>query len=337
MRIETNRSLQQFNTFGLDHQAAFFTEVADEKELREALQAARKAEVPAFILGGGSNILLTRDLPYFVIKINIKGVNIIGEDSEHVWVKVGAGEVWHDFVSYAIKNGWGGVENLSLIPGTVGASPMQNIGAYGVEIKDVFDHLEAVGREDGNLLTFSGEDCAFGYRDSIFKQESKDKYVITRVVFRLDKFPALNTTYGDVEFTMHELGFPEPSLEAVSEAIIHIRSRKLPDPAVLGNAGSFFKNPVIPRERFDQLRTNYPQLPGFHTPEGMKVPAAWLIEQAGWKGKRWGTIGVHAQQPLVLVNYGGGKGDDLLFMSKTIAKDVLEKFGIELHTEVNLV
>lgn len=157
------------------------------------------------------------------------------------------------------------------------------------------------------------------------------------MVFRLDKFPALNTTYGDVEFTMHELGFPEPSLEAVSEAIIHIRSRKLPDPAVLGNAGSFFKNPVIPRERFDQLRTNYPQLPGFHTPEGMKVPAAWLIEQAGWKGKRWGTIGVHAQQPLVLVNYGGGKGDDLLFMSKTIAKDVLEKFGIELHTEVNLV
>ena len=337
MRIETNKSLRQFNSFGLDHRAAFFTEVADEKELREALLAARKAEVPAFILGGGSNILLTKDLPFFVIKINIKGIEILREDDKHVWVKVGAGEVWHDFVGYTIKKGWGGVENLSLIPGTVGASPMQNIGAYGVEIKDVFDHLEAIERKKGNLITFSGEDCGFGYRDSIFKQKDKDKYVITRVVFRLDKFPVFNTTYGDIELTMHELGFPEPSLEAVSEAIIHIRSRKLPDPAVLGNAGSFFKNPVISPEKFHQLKANYPKLPGFTTTEGMKVPAAWLIEQAGWKGKRWGTIGVHAQQPLVLVNYGGGKGEDLLFLSKSIAKDVFEKFGIALQTEVNLI
>jgi len=337
MRIETNKSLRSFNTFALDHQAAFFTDVADEKELKEALQAARNAKMPAFILGGGSNILLTRDLPYFVIKISIKGIEIIRENERHVWVKVGAGEGWHDFVVHAIRQGWGGVENLSLIPGTVGASPMQNIGAYGVEIKDVFEHLEAVSREDGSLITFSAADCKFGYRDSIFKQDAKDKYVITRVVFRLDKFPIFNTTYGDIEFTMHELGYPEPSLEAVSEAIIYIRRKKLPDPAVLGNAGSFFKNPVITQEKFQQLKTIYTSLPGFSTPEGMKVPAAWLIEQAGWKGKRWGTIGVHAQQPLVLVNYGGGKGEDLVFLSKTIAREVREKFGVDLHTEVNLV
>lgn len=337
MRIETNISLRQFNTFGLDHQADFFTEVTNEKDLREALQAAKKAGIPAFILGGGSNILLTRDLPYFVIKINIKGINIIREDDRHVWVKVGAGEIWHDFVVHAIGQGWGGVENLSLIPGTVGASPMQNIGAYGVEIKDVFDHLEAIKREDGSPLTFSANDCEFGYRDSIFKKKAKDKYVITRVVFRLDKFPVFNTTYGDIEFTMHELGFPEPSLKAVSEAIIHIRRKKLPDPAIWGNAGSFFKNPIISPEKFRQLKAIYPHLSGFNTLEGMKIPAAWLIEQAGWKGKRWGTIGVHAQQPLVLVNYGGGKGEDLLFLSKTIAKEVFEKFGIPLETEVNLI
>lgn len=337
MQIETNKSLRQFNTFGLDHSADFFTEVSDEKDLSEALQAARKADVPAFILGGGSNILLTRDLPYFVIKINIKGINVIREDKRHVWVKVGAGEVWHDFVTHAIGNGWGGVENLSLIPGTVGASPMQNIGAYGVEIKDVFDHLEAIRREDGSPLTFSASDCGFGYRDSIFKQKAKDIYVITRVIFRLDKSPVFNTDYGDIEFTMHELGFPEPSLKAVSEAIVNIRRKKLPDPAVWGNAGSFFKNPVVSLEKFSHLKNIYPLLPGFKTIDGMKIPAAWLIEQAGWKGKRWGTIGVHAQQPLVLVNYGGGKGEDLLFLSKTIAKEVFEKFGITLETEVNLI
>lgn len=337
MQIESNKSLRPFNTFGLDHSADFFTEVKDEKDLIGALEAARSAGVPAFILGGGSNILLTRDLPYFVIKINIKGIDLIREDDRHVWVKVGAGEVWQDFVTHAIGNDWGGVENLSLIPGTVGASPMQNIGAYGVEIKDVFDHLEAVRREDGQPLTFTATDCQFGYRDSIFKQEAKDKYVITRVVFRLDKSPVFHTDYGDIEFTMHELGFPEPSLRAVSEAVVHIRRKKLPDPKVLGNAGSFFKNPVVPPEKFGELKTIYPLLPGFKTTDGVKIPAAWLIEQAGWKGKRWGTIGVHTQQPLVLVNYGGGKGEDLVFLSKTIAKEVFEKFGITLETEVNLI
>lgn len=337
MRIETNKSLLQYNTFGLDQQAAYFVEVIDEEELSGALQAAKKVDVPIFILGGGSNILLTGDLPYFVIKIAIRGIELLREDHKQVWVRVGAGEGWHDFVRHAIRNQWGGVENLSLIPGTVGASPMQNIGAYGVEIKDVFDQLEAVRRDDGELVTFSAKDCRFGYRDSIFKQEAKDQYAITRVVFRLDKFPVFNTTYGDIEFTMHELGYPEPSLEAVSEAVIHIRRKKLPDPTILGNAGSFFKNPVVTDEKFEKLKASNPNLPGFKTPEGMKIPAAWLIEQAGWKGKRWGTIGVHAHQPLVLVNYGGGKGEDLLFLSKSIAKDVVEKFGVNLQTEVNLV
>jgi len=337
MRIETNKSLRQYNTFGLDQKAAYFTEVSGDDQLREALLTAQKADIPVFILGGGSNILLTRDLPYFVIKIAIKGIEIIREDDRHTWVKVGAGEDWHDFVLYTIRQQLGGVENLSLIPGTVGASPMQNIGAYGVEIKDVFEQLEAVRRKDGSLVTFSATDCKFGYRDSIFKQEAKDTYVITHVVFRLDKFPVFNTTYGDIEFAMHELGYPEPSLEAVSEAVIHIRRKKLPDPAVWGNAGSFFKNPVITGDKFQQLKAIYPDLPGFSTPVGMKVPAAWLIEQAGWKGKRWGTIGVHAQQPLVLVNYGGGKGEDLLNLSKTIAKEVHEKFDVDLQTEVNLI
>lgn len=337
MRIETNKSLRHFNTFGLDQQAAYFTEVTDEEELGDALRAAKKAGAPVFILGGGSNILLTGDLPYFVIKIAIKGIELLREDDRQVWVKVGAGEGWHDFVRHAIRNQWGGVENLSLIPGTVGASPMQNIGAYGVEIRDVFDRLEAVRREDGAQVLFSAPECRFGYRDSIFKQEARDKFVITRVVFRLEKFPVFNTSYGDIEFTMHELGYPEPSLEAISEAVIQIRRKKLPDPAVLGNAGSFFKNPVVSVEKFEQLKAEYPQLPGFKTPDGVKIPAAWLIEQSGWKGKRWGSIGVHAHQPLVLVNYGGGKGGDLLLLSKTVAQDVHEKFGVTLHTEVNLV
>jgi UDP-N-acetylmuramate dehydrogenase len=337
MLIENNKSLRHLNTFGLDQQAAYFTTVKDEVELSQALQAAEQVGVPVFILGGGSNILLTRDLPYFVIKIDIKGIEIVQEDSKHLWVRVGAGEIWHDFVRHAIANQWGGVENLSLIPGTVGASPMQNIGAYGVEIKDIFDHLEALRRDNGEQVQFSAIACEFGYRDSIFKGNAKDKFVITRVIFRLDKFPVFNTSYGDIAFTMHELGYPEPSLEAVSAAVIHIRRKKLPDPSQLGNAGSFFKNPVVSEVKFAELKQLYPHLPGFSMSEGMKIPAAWLIEQAGWKGKRWGNIGVHTNQPLVLVNYGGGKGEDLLFLSESIAKDVARKFGVSLQTEVNLV
>nr|MBI1231629.1 UDP-N-acetylmuramate dehydrogenase [Cytophagales bacterium] len=337
MKTETNKSLLHLNTFGLDQVAARFITINDETELADALQIARDLELPVFILGGGSNILLTKDLDCLVLKINIKGIELIREDDKYVWIKVGAGEIWHEFVLHAIRNQWGGVENLSLIPGTVGASPMQNIGAYGAEIKDVFDHLESVALADGTRTLFFAQDCRFGYRDSIFKQEAKGKFVITRVIFRLNKFFNFNTSYGNIASTIQELGYTEPSLKAISDAVIFIRKQKLPDPTVIGNAGSFFKNPVVSVEKYERIKTAHPDVPGFPTTEGVKIPAAWLIERAGWKGKRLGPIGVHAMQPLVLVNYGGGKGVELLSLSKDITDDIKEKFDVQLETEVNIL
>lgn len=335
MEIKENFSLKHYNTFGLDHRARYFTQVNSVDDLREALNWATQHGLKTWVLGEGSNVLLTKDIEGLTIHMGIKGCEIKHQTDTEAFLRVGAGEVWHEFVNYSIEFGLGGIENLSLIPGTVGAAPIQNIGAYGVELKDVFESLEALEISSGNLRIFSLEECEFGYRDSFFKQAGKGKYIICYVTFRLSKDPIFNLTYGSVEETMHELGFVEPDLRAVSETISFIRRQKLPDPAKIGNAGSFFKNPTISEDHFNRLKATYPSLPGFKTDNGTKVPAAWLIEQAGWKGKRSGSVGVHERQPLVLVNYGDGKGSDILHLSSLVTQAVREKFGIQLEPEVN--
>ncbi|HSJ66144.1 MAG TPA: UDP-N-acetylmuramate dehydrogenase [Anditalea sp.] len=337
MKIQENISLKEFNTFGLDKKAKFFIEVHSNEEVIQALEFAKDKKIPVFILGGGSNILLTKDIHAVVLKINIKGLEILSESDTEVKVKVGAGESWHDFVLKAISNEWAGVENLSLIPGTVGASPMQNIGAYGVEIKEVFDSLEAIDRETHDIIVFNHQQCQFGYRESIFKNIAKDKYIITHVHFRLLKKPSYNVSYGAILQTLKEMNITDLSLKAISDAVIHIRQSKLPDPKVIGNAGSFFKNPTVPVAQYEELKVLHPNIPGYETDEGVKIPAAWLIEKAGWKGKRFGQIGVHEFQPLVLVNYGQGEGQDIVDLSEKIQADIFKKFGIKLHPEVNFI
>ncbi|WP_373524219.1 UDP-N-acetylmuramate dehydrogenase [Aquiflexum sp.] len=337
MNIQENISLKSFNTFGIDKKAKFFVEVVSENEVREAITFANKKNVPLFILGGGSNILLTKDLEALVIKIEIIGIKVLEENEDQVFVEVGAGENWHSFVIQCIKNDWAGAENLSLIPGTVGASPMQNIGAYGVEIKDIFKSLQAIHRDTLQMKVFNAEECGFGYRESVFKNELKDQYVITKVVFALKKKPEFQIEYGAIKTTLEEMGIKTPSIASISQAVIHIRQSKLPDPKVIGNAGSFFKNPTVPFDFFQKLKNTYPEIPSFSNEQGVKIPAAWLIEQTGWKGKTFDKIGVHKNQPLVLVNYGGGDGYEIQVLSEKIQQSVLQKFGILLHPEVNFL
>ncbi len=337
MNIQENISLKPFNTFSLDKKARFFTSVNSREQLIEALIWSKNMGLEVFILGGGSNILLTQDINSLVIKIEISGIEIITEDSQYIWVKVGAGENWHDFVLYAISNNWAGIENLSLIPGTVGASPMQNIGAYGVEVKDVFHSLKALNRATLEQKEFDAEECKFGYRESAFKNELKGQYIITSVTFKLKKVPDFKLEYGAIRQILAENLDPELSLSAVSNAVIKIRQSKLPDPKDIGNAGSFFKNPTISKDAWSELKKSFPNIPGYELPEGIKVPAAWLIEQSGWKGKRFGEIGVHENQPLVLVNFGKGDGYEIKLLSEKIQESVLQKFGIQLSPEVNYI
>lgn len=337
MNIQENISLKPFNTFGLDKKARFFTSVNSREQLIESLIWSRNRGLEVFILGGGSNILLTQDVNSLVIKIEIAGIEVVDENDDHVWVKVGAGENWHSFVTHAIAQGWAGIENLSLIPGTVGASPMQNIGAYGVEIKDVFHSLRALNRANLEQKEFKKEECKFGYRESVFKNELLGQYIITSVTFQLNKKPEFNIEYGTIQETLQESGNEELSIQAISDAVIKIRQSKLPDPKEIGNAGSFFKNPTISIENWETLKESFPNIPGYDVPEGKKVPAAWLIEQSGWKGKRFGETGVHAKQPLVLVNYGNSKGNDIKELAENIQASVFEKFGIPLKAEVNFI
>ncbi|MCU0399857.1 MAG: UDP-N-acetylmuramate dehydrogenase [Algoriphagus sp.] len=337
MKIQENLSLKAFNTFGIDKKAQFFTRATTIEELKEALTWAKERGLPLVILGGGSNILLTRDVLGLVIKVELQGIEVIQEDENQVLVEVGAGVVWHDWVVYCLEKNWAGVENLSLIPGTVGASPMQNIGAYGVEIKDVFHSLKALNRNTQDLEAFDASACKFGYRESIFKHESKDQYIITSVSFRLSKNPEFQVAYGAIQDVLKEKGIKKLSIQAISEAVIEIRQSKLPDPKELGNAGSFFKNPTIPISQFEMLKTSFPTLPGYEVAEGIKVPAGWLIEQSGWKGKRIGEVGVHAKQALVLVNYGRGTGEEIKSLSEQVRASVRDQFGIELNPEVNFV
>lgn len=337
IKLEQDVSLKPFNTFGLEAKATHFIAFATVSELLEALKII-EADQHLMVLGGGSNILLTKDFNGLVLKNELKGIELIDENDSHVWIKAMAGENWHQFVLHCIKNGWAGVENLSLIPGTVGAAPMQNIGAYGVEIKDVFHSLEAIEIASGQYQEFTAEECEFGYRESVFKTSLKGKYIITSVVFKLDKTPTFNTSYGAIQATLDEMGIKELSIKAISDAVIKIRQSKLPDPAEIGNSGSFFKNPTIDNIDYEGLRAEFPSIPGYKLPEQkVKVPAAWLIEQAGWKGKTFGEIGVHKNQPLVLVNYGNGKGEDIKSLAFEIKASVAAKFGIEITPEVNII
>ncbi|MDX5339540.1 MAG: UDP-N-acetylmuramate dehydrogenase [Cyclobacteriaceae bacterium] len=337
MNIQENISLKPYNTFGFDQNARFFVVVSTLEELKEALRFAESENLEIFILGGGSNILLTQDLESLVIKLEIKGIELLKEDSEQVWVKSGAGENWHDFVLYAIEKDWAGIENLSLIPGTVGASPMQNIGAYGVEIKDVFESLEALNRKTLELEVFDAESCQFGYRESVFKHELKGQYIICSVTFRLNKRPVFHTSYGAIQETLSKNSIESLSIRAISDAVIEIRQSKLPDPKQIGNSGSFFKNPTVSLEKYETLKNQYPTIPGYPLEEGVKLAAAWLIEQAGWKGYKRGQIGVHDKQALVLVNHGKGKGLELKKLAQEIQHSVFEKFGIKLQPEVNFL
>ena len=334
--ISENVSLKPFNTFGIDVKATRFATFSSTEELGQILKGNKKQSL--LILGGGSNLLLTKDFDGLVLKNEINGIEVISETENDVLVKVGAGEVWHDFVLYCISKNYCGIENLSLIPGSVGASPMQNIGAYGVEIKNVFDHLDAYEITTGEIHTFDNATCEFGYRESIFKHSVKNQYVITNVYFKLSKTQNTNTSYGAINQQLEIMGIENPTIKDVSDAVIEIRSSKLPNPKVLGNAGSFFKNPEISKERYEALKALFPSMPGYNTePNTVKVPAGWLIETAGWKGKVVGETGVHKNQALVLVNYGGATGDAIYKLSTDIIEDVEGKFKIQLSREVNIL
>ncbi|WP_460554599.1 UDP-N-acetylmuramate dehydrogenase [Ferruginibacter profundus] len=350
MQIQPNISLKKYNTFGIDVMAKYFASFDSTDSLGQLLQyddaraATQKNRVPLLILGGGSNMLFTKNFDGIVLKNEIKGIDIINADDDYVYIKAGAGEHWHRFVLHCINNNLAGVENLSLIPGNVGASPMQNIGAYGVEIKDVFHSLEAFHLQEKKMVTFSLDDCAFGYRESVFKKKYKNQFVITSVTYKLSKKPVFNTSYGAIEQELEKMGIQELSIKAISDAVINIRTSKLPDPAQIGNAGSFFKNPEVSSHQFQQLTQMYPSVVGYHLPNGnVKLAAGWLIEQCGpgesvsWKGYRSGDAGCHAKQALVLVNYGNAKGDEIFALSEAIIKSVFQKFGVELEREVNII
>ncbi|MFN0176641.1 MAG: UDP-N-acetylmuramate dehydrogenase [Saprospiraceae bacterium] len=335
MKILQNVPLLPYNTFGLDVKARHFAECSSVDDLREALRTGIQ---PVFLLGGGSNVLITQDVQGLVLKNNLRGINVIREFKNKVWVEVGGGEVWHEFVLWAVAQGYGGVENLSLIPGTVGAAPIQNIGAYGVELKDVFVRLEALELASGKLKTFNHSACGFGYRDSVFKREEKGKWCITSVVFSLRKSPhKLNTSYGDISKTLETNGISTPSIADISRSVVQIRTSKLPDPAKIGNCGSFFKNPETDRSVLERILATHPQAPHFPLPDGrVKIPAGWLIEQCGWKGKRVGNTGCYERQALVLVNYGGATGAEVKNLANAIIESVEKAFGVRLEAEVNI-
>ncbi len=336
MQIQSEFSLKAFNTFGIEATASAFCRLKNPDDL---ISITRNADLPVLILGGGSNILFTKDPEKLVIHNEIEGISVIKNIDKEVLVKAGSGVVWHEFVLWCIENNFGGVENLSLIPGTVGASPIQNIGAYGIELKDVFESLEAIELVSGKLHVFKKEECYFGYRDSIFKQELKGKLCITSVTFRLTKEDhQLNYSYSALKVELDRKGLKVPTIRDISNAVMDVRKSKLPDPTILGNAGSFFKNPEVKVSLLDEIQKIYPEIPFYPTTDGMvKIPAGWLIEKRGWKGKRIRQCGSHAKQALVLVNYGGATGQELLDLAYTIIADVNDHFGIELSPEVNIL
>lgn len=338
LKIYRNFSLKPYNTMGLDASAAWFVSVSDADELKSAVTFARRQNLPLLFLGGGSNILFVHNFSGLVIKLALKGEHVLSEDEAEVLVKVAAGENWHEFVLRCVERGWGGIENLSLIPGSAGAAPIQNIGAYGVEFEDVVQSVQYFDLETEEIREISAPECRFGYRDSIFKNELKGKAAVLSFVIRLKKNAKVNTSYRALAEYLAEKGIGSPTIKQVSEAVIEIRRSKLPDPAEIGNSGSFFKNPVLPAEKYQQLKEKHPEIPAYPLSEtAVKVPAAWLIDHAGWKGKRAGDAGMHKKQALVLVNYGQATGRELWNFAQRVQQDVAEKFGIKLEPEVNVL
>ena len=335
LQLQSQVSLKPFNSFGVDVRAQLFAEAHSDADVREALAYASAHDVPLLVIGGGSNLLLTADIPALVLRMATRGIRLISDDGNRVVIEAEAGEPWHPFVQHTLAQGFSGLENLSLIPGTVGAAPMQNIGAYGVEIKDVFAGLTALDRQTGELRDFSLEECNFAYRDSLFKQQP-GRWLILRVRFKLDRAAHLHLEYGPVRQRLTEQGIEQPTPSDVSRAICSIRSEKLPDPAVLGNAGSFFKNPLVSAALVEQIKAQHPDLVAYAQPDGqVKLAAGWLIERAGWKGFREADAGVHKLQALVLVNYGTATGLQLLALAQRIQKDIAERFNVELEMEPN--
>lgn len=335
MNLQYNISLKSYNTFGIDVPASLLVTITDERQLAEVSEQAKGQKL--HMLGGGSNILLTRPVGGVVLLNRLKGIIKIKEDDHHVWFKVQSGEVWHEFVMQCIALGLGGVENLALIPGTVGASPIQNIGAYGVEARETIEEVSGWHWGEGRMVTYTNEQCKFGYRDSIFKNELKELVFITSVTYKLNKVPKFNTSYGAITEQLEEMGVKELSVKAIAEAVIAIRSSKLPDPAVIGNAGSFFKNPTITKQHYKELLQSHEQIPSYPVNDThIKVPAGWLIEHCGWKGHKEGHTGVHAKQALVLVNYGNASGSEVWQLSQKIVDSVKGRFGIELEREVQV-
>ena len=337
--MKKNKSLLKYNTFAIDVDAKYFASFTSFNDLKEIATTKEFINENLLVLGGGSNLLLTKNVDALVLKNNILGIQILKENKSTIDISVGAGENWHEFVMFCVKNNYGGLENLSLIPGNVGAAPMQNIGAYGSEIKDTFLYLEAFNIEKLQLESFTNKDCQFGYRESIFKKELKNKFIILKVVFRLNKTPhQLNTNYGDILKEIELLNIKNPTIKDVSNAVIKIRTRKLPDPKKIGNSGSFFKNPIISKNDFLKLETKYPKIAHYVISENeVKIAAGWLIEKAGWKGKTINNFGVHKNQALVLVNYGGANGSEIHELSNEIIADINLKFNIKLEKEVNII
>lgn len=337
MELLNNFSLRNFNTFGIEAKAKQFVAVQSIQDLRTILEENKSNK--KFILGGGSNMLLTKDIDALVIHVDLKGKKVVKEDEDFVWVESQAGENWHEFVLWTIDQNFGGLENMSLIPGNVGTTPVQNIGAYGTEIKDTFVSCEAMAIENQETKTFTNQECHFGYRESIFKNEAKDQYIITSVIFKLTKRNhKINTSYGDIMGELTNNNIINPTLKDVSNAVIAIRKSKLPDPKELGNSGSFFKNPILLKSDFEKIHQKFPEMKYYEVSASeVKVPAGWLIEQAGLKGKRFGNAGIHKNQALVLVNYGGATGKEILEVSKHVQETVSKTFGIAIEAEVNII
>lgn len=333
--IQTNKNLKEYNTFGISVKAEMFATFSSIEELKQILSFRNDNKL--LVLGGGSNLLLTKDFDGLVIKNEIKRFEVIEETANEVIVESGAGENWHEFVLNCIDKGFGGIENLSLIPGSVGASPMQNIGAYGVEIKDVFESLSAYHIASGEIHYFDKTKCEFGYRESIFKNKVKGEYIILTVTFRLTKNPTINSSYGAINEQLKVMGIQVPTIKELSAAVIAIRQSKLPDPKIIGNAGSFFKNPTVEITLLEQIQKNYPDIPNYPALNGRKLAAGWLIEKAGWKGRTFDNYGVHKLQALVLVNYGNCTGQEIFDLSSQIIQDIFEKFGVLLEREVNIL
>jgi UDP-N-acetylmuramate dehydrogenase len=338
MHLQENISLQSLNTFGIAANARYYSLINSQATLKKLLNNNSLKSLPKLIVGGASNILFVKDFDGWIIHMNIQGVQKTAENNNHIWLQIGAGVRWHQLVLYCIERGYAGIENLSLIPGTVGAAPIQNIGAYGVEFSEVFESLEALEINTGIIKNFNKINCSFGYRDSIFKKSLQGEYIILRVTIRLNKQPTLRTTYGAIQDVLAAMNLKTVSIKSVSDAIIHLRQQKLPNPAYIGNAGSFFKNPIISPPSITIIQGKHPNIPMHILADGYaKIPAAWLIEQCGWKGYRQGAAGVHAHQPLVIVNYGGATGEEIYQLALNIQTSVKDKFGILLEPEVNIV